>query len=123
MLIQNPPAWAPQVPTTGNPDWDRMAQSLLKSVTVAVPYAVGQGAEQVLDDAFDAWPVATGKSRDALELTYETSATTYTAQLNNPVPYAGDIHDGATVAELLFLPAEAALPSIVAELSRLIGKV
>lgn len=100
-----------------------MAQSLLKSITVAVPHAVGDGAEQVMDAAIDAWPVSTGKSREALELTYETTQTTYTAQLDNPVPYAADIHDGQTVADLLVTPAEAALPSIVAELSRLIGRV
>jgi hypothetical protein len=124
VLIQSPPRWQPRPGLhTDNPDWDRMTESLLGSIARAVPHAVGQGAEQVIDDAFDAWPVATGKSRDALELTYETTALTFTAQLDNGAPYARDIHDGETVVDLILTPAEQALPSIVAELERLIGRV
>lgn len=122
MLIESPPTFSPRAIRTGNPDWDRMSQSLLDAVSAVVPHAVGQGAEKVLDDAFEAWPVRTGKSRDALELTYETTDTAFSAVLDNGAPYANEIHDGETVAELIVEPAEAALPGILAELDRLIGK-
>lgn len=123
MLIQNPPDWGPVVARTGDANWDRMAQSLLRSVAVAVPHAVGQGAEQVMDAAIAAWPIQTGRSREALELTYETSDTTYSAVLDCEVDYAKDIHRGATVVDLILTPATEAIPGIVAELERLIGRV
>lgn len=124
MVIQTPPGWTPTPIRTGNPDWDRVIVSLTKSVSAAVPHGMGQGAEQVIDAAYDAWPVSSGKSREALSLTYETTPTKYTAVLDDPgIPYATSIHGGETVADLLYRPAEAAIPGIVAEISRLIGKV
>jgi hypothetical protein len=123
MLIESPPLWRARAAQTGDPDLDKMWQELVDAVAAAVPHAVGQGAEAVMDAAIDAWPVATGKSRQALELTYETTDRTFTAKLDDPVPYAQEIHDGETVAGLLFEPAEEAIPGIVGDLERLITQI
>ena len=123
MRIDTPPTWRPPIQRTNDPDWDKMQGALLHAVALGVTQGIPAAAEQVFDRAFDSWPVATGRSRDALELTYETTDSTFSAVLDDAVPYKNDIHNGETVAELVVAPAEEAIPDVVLELERLITAI
>lgn len=84
-----------------------------RSLSVAEIRILADGADEILAEIVDAWPVDTSTSRDAMQVDIETGPGFYGLTISNDADYAEYIHLRGTPAEPPLW--ETLIPAVVAQ--------
>lgn len=76
---------------------------------------LADGADQILAEIVDGWPVDTSTSRDAFEIDLSTAPGDYGFTISNDADYAQYVHEAGTPAEPPLW--ETLIPAVVARLA------
>lgn len=85
---------------------NRITARLIEKAGPVVADAFNRHLVPIAEQAFDAWPVQTGRSKAALALEIEVAADgqSLTGRIVNTAPYASGIRGGSVVEDLIFAP-------------------
>lgn len=86
-----------------------------RSLSVAEIRILADGADEILGEIVDSWPVDTSTSRDAMQVDIETAPGFYGLTISNDADYAEYIHEKGTPADPPLW--ETLIPSVVARLA------
>lgn len=86
-----------------------------RSLSVAEIRILADGADEILAEIVDGWPVDTSTSRDAMQVDLDTGPGFYAITVSNDADYAEYIHEKGTPADPPLW--ETLIPSVVARLA------